>query len=186
LHQITEYQFALPIMKKMFILSMLIALAMICACQKQDATVEEQIAQRKVELDSREQALDEREKALERREQAVADKEKVMADGRVIQPRRPVHHSAEAEADRQRRIQQLPPELRALIPDRSKLDAGKAEKDGATQGGMGQSQSNVQRKFEAMQKQQIPDAAAPPAAQTTSSPSSAVEDGSVIPSPTPE
>src|SRR5882724_12846262 len=65
-------------MKKMFVLSMLISLAMICSCQKQDSTVEAQLAQRKVELDSREQALDEREKALEQREEAAADREKAI------------------------------------------------------------------------------------------------------------
>ena len=54
-------------MKKLFALSMLIPLAMVCSCQKQDAAAEQQLAQRKVELDTREKALDEREKALSER-----------------------------------------------------------------------------------------------------------------------
>ena len=181
-------------MKKMFVLSMLISLAIICSCQKQDSTAETQLAQRKVQLDSREQALDEREKTVEQRERAVAEREKAVANRRIIQPRRQVPDAAEAEAERQRRIQQLPPELRALIPDRSRIESGKTAKDpggaqqqaGQTQRGPGQSQSNIQRKFDAMQKRQISDAAASPEAETTSSPSSAVEDSSVIPSPTPE
>ena len=59
-------------MKKLFALSMLIPLAMVCSCQKQDAASEQQLAQRKVELDTREKALDEREKALSEREKAMA------------------------------------------------------------------------------------------------------------------
>jgi DNA repair exonuclease SbcCD ATPase subunit len=59
-------------MKKLFVLSMLIPLAMVCSCQKQNAAAEQQLAQRKAELDTREKALDEREKALADREKAVA------------------------------------------------------------------------------------------------------------------
>ncbi|PYI41944.1 MAG: hypothetical protein DMF12_08380 [Verrucomicrobia bacterium] len=51
-------------MKKFFVISMLISFAMICSCQKQDLAAEQQLAQRKAELDAREKALDEREKAL--------------------------------------------------------------------------------------------------------------------------
>jgi len=49
--------------EKTFALSALIPLALICSCQKQDSTAEQQLAQRKTELDAREKALDEREKA---------------------------------------------------------------------------------------------------------------------------
>jgi hypothetical protein len=42
-------------MKKIFLLSMLISLAMICSCQKKDSTTEQQLAQRKTELDAREE-----------------------------------------------------------------------------------------------------------------------------------
>lgn len=117
----------------MFVLLTLISLAMLCSCEKEGSTVEAQLAKRKVELDSREQTLDGREKALERREQAVAEREKAVVNARVIHPRAQAPDSAQAEAERQKRIQQLPPELRALIPDRSQLDAIKARKESGTQ-----------------------------------------------------
>jgi len=55
-------------MKKSFVLSLLIPLALACSCQKRDAMAEQQLAQRKADLDAREKALDEREKALAERE----------------------------------------------------------------------------------------------------------------------
>jgi hypothetical protein len=116
-------------MKKMFLLSTLIAIAMICSCQKQDSTAEAQLTQRKTELDAREEALIQREKAVEEREKAVAEREKAVATGAVIQSQRQAPDAAQAEAERQRRIQQLPPELKALIPDRSRIDAARAAKD---------------------------------------------------------
>lgn len=112
---------------------MLICVAMICSCQKQDPGAEAQLAQRKTELDVREEALIQREKAVDEREKAVAEREKAIANTRIIQSQRQVPDAAEAEAERQKRIQQLPPELKALIPDRSRIDAGKAEKDRAAQ-----------------------------------------------------
>jgi hypothetical protein len=113
-------------MKNIFILGMLISSAAICSCQKQNSTAEAQLAQRKTELDAREEALVQREKA-------VAEREKAIANARIIQSQRQAPDAAEAEAERQRRIQQLPPELRALIPDRSRLEAGRAEKQRAAQ-----------------------------------------------------
>jgi hypothetical protein len=154
-------------MKKMFVATMLISLAMICSCQKQDSTVEAQLAQRKVKLDSREQALDERERTLEQRERAVAEREKAMADSRGIQPRTQSPDASQAEAERQRRIQQLPPELKALIPDRSRIDAGKAEKDRTTQ----EQAVQTQRTFEDARRKKMSAIAAPqtgvPEADTT-------------------
>src|SRR5215510_2805200 len=111
-----------PDMKKMFVLSMFISFAMICSCQKQDSIAEAQLAQRKTELDAREEALVQREKA-------VAEREKAVATGRIIQSRRQAPDAAQAEADRQRRIQQLPPELRALIPPTPDPARMKAERD---------------------------------------------------------
>src|SRR6266542_132492 len=87
-------------MKRNFILSMLIPFAMICSCQKQDSTAEQQLAQRKTELDTREDALIEREKALDERVNALAEKvnaldervnalaenEKAAANARMIPP----------------------------------------------------------------------------------------------------
>jgi hypothetical protein len=120
-------------MKKMFILLMLIASAMICSCQKQDSTAETQLAQRKTELDVREEALVQREKAVDEREKAVAQRERTVASTHIIQPQRQAPDAAQAEAERQRRIQQLPPELRALIPDRSRIEAARAGKDRTAQ-----------------------------------------------------
>ena len=130
-------------MKKMFVISMLIASGMICACQKQDSAAEAQLAQRKTELDAREEALVQREKAVDEKEKAVAEREKAVATRRIIQPRRQTPDAAQAEADRQRRIQQLPPELRALVPDRSRMDADKGEKANPAQEQAVQSQRSV-------------------------------------------
>jgi len=183
-------------MKKIFIVSMLIAFAMICACQKQDSTVEQQLAQRKTELDQRETALDEREKALVERERALTQREKASAKIRttppVVQGQTP--DASQAQAERDRRIQQLPPEFRALIsrtpPDTSQE---KAEKDRMARERLAQRQlgpedlqRQYQRKLEAMQKSQMSGAAASPAAEVTSpTPSPAVEGISPSPSPTP-
>ena len=60
-------------MKKTFVLSLLIPFVLVCSCQKQDSTAEQQLAQRKTELDAREKALDEREKALAQRERLVTN-----------------------------------------------------------------------------------------------------------------
>ena len=122
---------------------MLIASAMICSCQKQNALAEAQLAQRKTELDAREETLIQREKAVDEREKAVAEREKAVSDKRIIQSQRQAPEAtqfkaerpdaaqveaerpdaAQAEAERQKAIQQLPPELQALIRDRSLLDS---------------------------------------------------------------
>src|SRR5205809_7839984 len=165
-------------MKKMFVLSMFISFAMICSCQKQESTVEAQLAQRKTELDVREEALVEREKAVEQREKAVAEREKAVANSRIIQSQRQGPDAAQAEAERQKRIQQLPAELRALIPDRSRIDAGKAEKDRAAQ----QRAVRTQRSLEDAQKKKgIGGAFASPAAEVPQADAS-----SPSPSPTPQ
>jgi chromosome segregation ATPase len=107
-------------MKRILVLSTFICFATICSCQKQDSAAETQPAQRKTELDTREKALDEREKALEEREKAIARFRAIPSDR---QSHRPAVDPEQAKAEREKRIQQLPPELRALIPDRSSLDA---------------------------------------------------------------
>ena len=157
----------------------LIALAIICSCQKQDSTVEAQLAQRKTELDVREEALVQREKAMDEREKAVAEREKALANSRVIQSRRQGPDAAQAEAERQRRIQQLPPELRALIPDRSRVDAERAEKNPTTDR---QRAVRTQRSLEDTQKKKgIGGAFASPAAEVPQADAS-----SPSPSPTPQ
>jgi alkylation response protein AidB-like acyl-CoA dehydrogenase len=118
-------------MKRMFVISMFICFAMICACQKQDSAVDAQLAQRKAELDTREKALDEREKALVEREKTITKFRPIPSN---LQSRRPAVDPEQAKAEREKRIQQLPPELQALILDRSLLDARTAEKSRGTEG----------------------------------------------------
>ena len=168
---------------------MLTAFAMICSCQRQDSTAEQQLAQRKTELDARETALDEREKAVAEREKAVAEREKAMANSRTIPA-----DAAQANSERDRRIQQLPADARALVPDSAQINAARAEKErlkqerlSQTQGGLEELQSNRQRKLEAIQKWQMSGGAASSAAEITSpTPSPAGEANSVVPSLTPE
>jgi hypothetical protein len=109
-------------MKSILVISTLICFGMICACQKQDSAAEAQFTQRKADIDTREKALDEREKALDEREKAVAN-------SRAIRSRELARNPAEIEADREKRLQQLPPDLRALIPDRTQMDSAKFAKE---------------------------------------------------------
>ena len=113
----------------MFVLSTFICFAMICACQKQDSAAEAQLAQRKAELDTHEKALDEKEKAL-------LEREKALANSRIIQSRQQARNPAEVEADREKRLQQLPPELRALVPNPAQVDPARLakEREAARQG----------------------------------------------------
>ena len=110
-------------MKRIFVLSTFICFATICACQKQDSAAEAQLAQRKAELDTREKALDEREKAL-------VEREKALANSRIIQSRQQARNPAEVEAEREKRLQQLPPEVRALIPNREQMNSASLQKSG--------------------------------------------------------
>jgi len=133
----------------MFVLSTLIAFGMICSCQKQDSAAEAQLAQRKAELDAREKALDEREKALVEREKAVAN-------SRIIPSRQQARNPAEVEADREKRLQQLPPELRALIPNRAQMNSAQLAKEGEA-ARQGQTSDPAQAKAEREKRiQQLP------------------------------
>ena len=116
-------------MKMMVVFSMLISVAMICSCQKHDSGTEQRLVQREAALDQREKALDDREKALIQREQVIAN---VPAVRPGPQSRQPNRNAAELQAERERRIQQLPPEFRALIPDAAQIQAGRADKDRRT------------------------------------------------------
>jgi hypothetical protein len=179
-------------MKKIFIVSMLIAFAMICACQKQNSAAEQQLAQRKTELDTREAALDEREKALVERERALAQREKAAANIRTIPPgvQGQTPDASQAQAERDRRIQQLPPEMRALI-DPSQVNSAKVEKDRMTRERLAQRQlgpEDLQRQWQRnLDKAKMSGKAVFPAAEATSpTPSPAVEATSPTPSPTPQ
>ena len=176
-------------MKKLFALTMLICLAMICSCQKQGSAAERQLAQRKAELDAREKALDEREKALNEkelngREKALAEREKVRAKVPTIpsdaQSRSQVRDAAQLKAERERRLQQLPPDLQGLIADPSQ---GRDENDTRMQERLAQRQ----RRMEELRRARMAHAVKPFGAKATSpTPSPAIEATSPSPSPTPE
>src|SRR5262249_21687176 len=119
-------------MKKLFVLTMLISFAMVCSCQKQSSAAERQLAQRKAELDAREKALDEREKALAERENPTVSTStlppKLQSPGKVTDPKQvgkvtdpkqvgKVTDPKQMQAEIEKRIQQLPPDVRDLIPD---------------------------------------------------------------------
>ena len=145
-------------MKKTLTLSLLIPFALVCSCQKQDSTAEQQLAQQKTELDAREKALDEREKAL-------AQRAKLVATPRIA----PVPRIAPAEPQRT-----VPPELKGLMADPSQLRTEREQR-------MQERLAERQRKMEEVQKMRIPalrrnQATAPPT-EEAASPS---------PSPTPE
>jgi hypothetical protein len=145
-------------MKKLFVLSMLLPFALVCSCQKQDSTAEQQLAQRKAQLDAREKALDEREKALAARENLAA-KPGVPALPRV------------APDEPQRTI---PPELKGLIADPSQ---GRADREQRMQERL----AERQRRMEEIQKMRA--ARGLPRPQATAP---ATEEASPTPSPTPE
>ena len=181
----------IPDMKKTLLLSTVVSFAMICSCQKNDSGAEAQLAQRKTELDAREEALIQREKAVDAREKEIAEREKALADSHIIQSARQAPDAAQAEAERQKRIQQLPPELKALVPDRSQVEARaqKQQQSAQRQSEIQQSQrmqNARQRKLDAMQKWQTSGAALSPGAQSSSPTASpAIETQSETESPTP-
>ena len=117
----------------MFVLLLVISFAMICACQKQDSAADAQLAQRKTELDAREKALDEREKAVSEWEKAMTKFRAIPSD---LQSRKPAVDPEQAKAEREKRIQQLPPELRALIPNPAQVNSARLakEREAALQG----------------------------------------------------
>jgi hypothetical protein len=158
--ELPNIQFAFH-MKKIFFLSTVISFGMICSCQKQDSVAEQQLAQRKVELDARETALDERDKdlrlretALRERENALAKKEKMAVNvpttAPVVQSPDAIRDAAQTKAERERRLEQLPPELRALVPNPSTAEKDRLTKErlseaqGALRELMNQKQSKSQ------------------------------------------
>jgi predicted nucleic acid-binding Zn-ribbon protein len=157
----------------MFFLLLLICFAMICACQRQDSAAEAQLAQRKAELDAREKALDEREKAVSEWEKAMTKFRAIPSD---LQSRKPAVDPEQAKAERDRRIQQLPPELQALIRDRSLLDARTVEKSKGTE----DRAVELQRRLEEARRKKMSAIASP------NGEISDMQSSSPSPSPTPE
>ena len=181
-----------PDMKRIFVLSTLFCFAMICACQKQDSAAEAQLAQRKTELDAREKALDEREKA-------IVEKENAVGNHRIIPSRRQARNPAEIEAEKEKRLQQVPPEVRALIPSREQMNAARLRKQRET-AVQGQTPDPEQAKAEREKRiQELPPElqalardrslsnprTAEKATATPNSESSDTQPGSPSPSPTP-
>jgi hypothetical protein len=169
-------------MRKIFVLSMLVHFAMICSCQKQDSTAEQQLTQRKVELDEREKALDEREKALAQTEKAATSTRRLPADAQL---RSRSLNAAQLKAERDKRIQQLPADVQVqgLIADPARIKAQNDEKDSRIQERLAQRQSRM----EELQKTRMPRKIVPRPAEVTSPTLSLVEEAtSPSPSPTPE
>lgn len=179
-------------MKTIFFPSVLIAFAMICSCQKQDSTAEQQLAQRKKEQDAREKALDERVNglqervnALDQRVNALAKQEKAMMNARMnpADVQGQISDPAQLEAEKQRMIQQLS----TMIPDPSKLkagDPGKQERPAPRQLGP----EDLQRQWQHnLDKAKMSGKVVFPAAEAGSpSPSPAEEAASPSASPTPQ
>jgi hypothetical protein len=145
-------------MKKSLVLSLLIPLALACSCQKRDATAEQQLAQRKADVDAREKALDEREKAL-------ADREKLAAKPSVPT----VPRTVPAQSQRS-----IPPELQGLVADPSQARGDREQR-------IQERLAERQRKIEEIQKMRAARARARPQPTTPTT-----EAASPSPSPTPE
>jgi hypothetical protein len=175
-------------MKKILILSMPICLAIICSCQKQDSTVEQQLAQRKAELDAREKALEERLNALDEKVNALdervnllAENEKAISNARTTPTNVQTPDPAQVQAEREAAMQQFSAEIRAQIPDDAKMKAGSDRK---RQPGLEQLQNQMQHKLD---KMRMSGAAVFPATQANSpTPSPAVETPLPTSSPTPQ
>ena len=164
-------------MKKIFVLLVLVPFAIICSCQKQDLAAEQQLAQRKVELNAREKALDEREKALAEREKTIASARMIPPN---IQPRRQVRDPEQVKAERERRLQELPPDLKGLVADPSQ---GRDQNDTRMQERLAQRE----RRMAEFEKARMAHAVRPFGADATSpTPSPIVQVASPSPSPTPE
>ena len=198
--RIMPYQFTTD-MKNILVLSMLVSSVMICSCQRKDSAAEQQLAQRKVELDAREEALaerkgalddrektlDERQKALDQREKALAQKEKAAVtnptdvEGQTSGP-------AQMQAVREAMVQQFAP----TAPERAQAKAKKAEKESEIQQQSQRQLEEFQRERERVRQLKLTGAfmsggAAYPAASATSpTPPPAEEATSPSPSQTPE
>jgi hypothetical protein len=135
-------------MKKISVVTMLIPLAMVCSCQKQDTAAEQQLVQRKTELDSREKALDEREKALAEREKVVTRAARLSADAQLRGLKKDAPSNLQPSAS-------IPPGL--APPINTDLQATREKR-------MGEIRALRQRRLEAIQKMRAMGAKANPSA----------------------
>jgi len=184
-------------MKKILVLSMLVSFVMICSCQKKDSAAEQQLAQRKVELDAREEALDERMNALnervnalDERVKALAEKERATANARTnptdTQGQSP--NPAQVQAERDSLVQQFS----NSVPDHSQLKAEKAEKESEIQQQSQRQLEEFQQERERVRQLKLTGAwmsggaVYPAASATSSTPPPTEEATSPSPSPSPE
>jgi len=129
-------------MKKALIPSILISLTIIiCACQKQDSSAEQQLAQQKAELKAREEALDKRMNALDEKVnrlsatvKAFAERERSLADTQT--PPRETQSQ-----DVMRDIAQM----KALMANPALRSSVTAEKDRLTQERRAQRQAELEQ-----------------------------------------
>jgi DNA repair exonuclease SbcCD ATPase subunit len=120
-------------MKKVFVLSMLVSLAIVCSCQKKDSAAQQQLAQRTTELGAREEelaeklnSLDEKMNSLDQRVKELAEKDETAANARTnpTDVQGQTLDPAQLQAEKERLIQQLstmgpkPPELNAAEKQR--------------------------------------------------------------------
>ena len=145
-------------MEKTLAVSLLIAFALVCSCEKQDSTAEQELAQRETQLDAREKALDER-------EQALAKREKLLVKPRIApRPRT-------APSPRQRPV---PADRQGRMADPSQLSTEREQR-------MQEPLAERRRRMEEVQRMRDPavqgNEASAPATEQAASPS---------PSPTPE
>jgi len=118
---------------------MLVSLAMICSCQKKDSAAEQQLPQRKAELEAcmeklgeRLNSLDEKMNSLDQRVKELAEKEEAAANARTNptdvqdQAADPVQLQAEEETMRQHVSTMIPkpPQLNAAERQRQLEAAG--------------------------------------------------------------
>ena len=183
-------------MKKLFFLWILTAFALLSSCQKQDSTAEQQLAQRKAELDAREQTVDEREKAVVARERALSAREKLAQAIRAPAFPRPTPaerqlqtvspDAAQGEAERNRRMQQLPAEMQEQAQGLIADPGQNADRTSKIQERLAQRQ----QKLEALQRARMGHAVARPPVEATSPTTSPTpfeaETTSPSPSPTPQ
>jgi len=163
-------------MKRTVTLSMLIACAAICSCQKQDSAAEQQLTRPKVELDGCEQAfaervsgLEERMNELDKRVSALAEREIRNAETTpsAAQSQVVVREPAQAEVDSE--IQQTPTDAQALGPSNVDLEKDR-EQQRLAQARRGlDKESNRRRKLEQTQKWMMSQATPSPSVDATSS-----------------
>ena len=148
-------------MKKIFVLSVLTSVAMICACQKKDSATEEQLTQPKTEVGSREEALAERLNSLEekvnRLDQSMkelAEKEKATINARTspADVQSEISDPAQIQAEKERMIQQLS----TMMPDPAQIEEAEREREiqrAQKLPGLGQLQGQQQLRADELEKQ---------------------------------